>query len=235
MNKKKIVIIIIVCIIIGSSVGILGFIFLPSLLDSLGPIPQFVDNDWIDLDYIANISKFHSTIGHSYPDENNPTSDKHYFNPISVYGNTNNTIKVYSPARTKVVKIEWEHHQLSDGTLRGRQIHLQSLDHPSITFIYFHINIDPTGISIGQELVSSQWLGYCDCREGCNTDIAILRADNAISWFQVITNTLFSTYHTRGISNQSMMIKTAAEISNSASLGYDFTNSDPSDWVDLIV
>ena len=235
LKKKKLVIIIITIIVIGSSAGILGFVFLPSILDSLGPIPQFVNNDWIDLGYIASISKFHSTIGHGYPEEDNPTSDKHYFDPSIAYGSTNDTIKVYSPVRTKVIKIEWEHHILSDGSIRGQQIHLQSIEHPSVTFIYFHINIEPTGLSLGQELTPGQWMGYCDCREGCNTDIAIYRSNTVLSWFQLITDALFSNYQARGISNRSMMIKSEAEIAYSLSMGYNFSNSDPSDWVSLSV
>ncbi len=233
LKKKKLVIIIITIIVIGSTVGILGFLFLPSLLDSAGPIPQFVENDWIDLEYIGSISKFHSTIGHGYPGDENPTSDKHYFDPLIAYGSTNDTIKVYSPVRTKVIKIEWEQHILSDGTIRGQQVHLQSIEHPSITFIFFHVNIEPTGLSLGQELNQGQWIGYCDCREGCNTDIAIYRSNTVISWFQLITDTLLSNYQARGISNRSMMIKSEEQIAYSASLGYDFSNSDPSDWVIL--
>ena len=235
LKKKKLVIIIITIIVIGSVSGTLGFLFLPSILDSLGPIPQFVDNDWIDLEYIASISKFHSTIGHGYPADDNPTSDKHYYDPLITYGSTNDTIKVYSPVRTKVIKIEWEHHILSDGTIRGQQIHLQSIEHPSVTFIYFHINIEPTGLSVGQELTQGQWIGYCDCREGCNIDIAIYRSNIVISWFQLITDTLLSSYQTRGISNRSMMIKSEEAIAYSASMGYDFSNPDPSDWVNLSV
>jgi hypothetical protein len=235
LERKKKLIIIIAIIVTGSTIGVLGFIFLPSLLDSLGPVPQFVENDWINLEYISAISKFHSTIGHGYPGDDHPSSDKHYFDPFIADGNTNDTIKVYSPVRTRVVKIEWEHHQLSDGTIRGQQIHLQSIDHPSITFVYFHINIEPTGLSLNQELTTGQWVGYCDCREGSNTDIAIYRLTNVISWFQVITDTLLSTYQMRGISNRSMMIKSEAEIANSVSLGYNFSNPDPSDWVILSV
>jgi hypothetical protein len=235
LQKKKLVIITITIVVIGSTVGILGFLFLPTLLDSAGPIPQFVENDWIDLEYITSISKFHSTIGHGYPEEDHPTSDKHYFNPFIAYGSTNDTIKVYSPVRTRVIKIEWEQHILSDGTIRGQQIHLQSIEHPSITFIYFHINIEPTGLSLNQELAPGQWIGYCDCREGCNTDIAIYRSNHVISWFQVISDALLSNYQARGISNRSMMIKSEEEIAYSTSLGYDFGNSDPSDWVNLSI
>ncbi|MBN1801549.1 MAG: hypothetical protein JW891_08590 [Candidatus Lokiarchaeota archaeon] len=216
-----------------STGGILSFIFLPPLLDSLGPIPRYVNTDWIDLECIANISKFHSTIGHGYPEEDQSTSDKHYFNPRENCSDTNDTIAVYAPDRVKVIKIESEHHVLSDGTIRGHQIHLESIAHPSITFVFFHINIESTSLVAGQTLNAGNKVGYCDCREGCNTDLAIFRGDNAISWFQVITDSLFETYHDRGIASRETMIKTAGEISNSTSAGYSFSNSDPSDWVDL--
>lgn len=233
MNKKS-KIILIICFVSSASVaGVLSFVFLPAFLDSLGPVPQFVNEDWIELDKIANISKYRSTIGHGYPDDNSLTSSKHYFNPKSTYGNTNDTIKVYSSVNTKVTKIEWEQHRLSDGTIQGKQIHLQSIEHPSIIFVYFHLNIEPTGLQINQELIAGQWIGYSDCREGSNTDIAIYRGGETISWFEIITDSLFSVYNTRGIANRSLMIKTDSQVAESATNGYNFSNSDPTDWVDL--
>lgn len=233
MNKKSKVILIICLVGLASVAGVFSIVFLPAILDSLGPVPQYVNEDWIELDKIANISKYRSTIGHGYPDDENPTSDKHYFNPKNSYGNTNDTIEVYSPVNTKVTKIEWEHHQLSDGTIRGKQIHLQSIEHPSITFVFFHINIEPTGLQVNQELIAGQWIGYCDCREGSNNDIAIYRGMETISWFETITDLLFLAYNTRGITNRSLMIKTDAQVEESATNGYSFSNSDPADWIDL--
>ena len=233
MNKKSKIILIICLVSLASVAGVLSVVFLPTILDSFGPIPQFVNEDWIELDKIENISKYRSTIGHGYPDDNSSTSDKHYFNPKSIFGYINDTIKVYSSVNTKVTKIEWEQHQLLDGTIQGKQIHLQSIEHPSIIFVYFHVNIEPTGLQINQELIAGQWIGYCDCREGSNTDIAIYRGGETISWFEIITNSLFSVYNTRGITNRSLMIKTDAQVTESATNGYNFSNSDPTDWVDL--
>ncbi|MFW9990038.1 MAG: hypothetical protein ACFFC3_15430 [Candidatus Odinarchaeota archaeon] len=232
MRKKSIIILfsVIGTLIISST--ILGFIYLPPLLDSLGPVPQFVENDWIDLQYISNISKYRSTIGHGYPNDDYPTSNKHYFNPYETYTN-NNTIKVYSPVSTKIIKIEWEQHRLNDGTIRGQQVHLKSIEHPSITFIFFHINTQETGIYEGQELSAGEWVGYCDCRENCNTDIAIKHGRKIVSWFQLITDNLFAFYQGRGISNRSIMIKTDIEVQWSEDHGYSFSHSDPADWVNL--
>ena len=44
-------------------------------------IPQIIDNDWINLDKIAQISKFRSGAGHDYSDDfERNRSMKHYFN-----------------------------------------------------------------------------------------------------------------------------------------------------------
>ena len=233
MNKKSKVILIICLVSLASVAGVFSFVFLPTLFDSFGPVPQYVNEDWIELDKIAKIGKYRSTIGHGYPGDGNPTSDKHYFYPKSSYGYSNDTIRVYSPVNTKVTKIVWEQHQLSDGTIRGKQIHIQSIEHPSITFVLFHINIEPTGLQINQELIAGQWIGYCDCREGASNDIAIHRGTGTISWFEVITDSLFSAYNSRGITNRSLMIKTDAQVAESATNGYNFSNSDPADWIDL--
>ena len=54
-----------------------------------------------------------------------------------------------------------------------------------------------------------------------------------ISWFEIITDSLFLAYNTRGITNRSLMIKTDAQVEESAPNGYSFSNSDPADWIDL--
>jgi hypothetical protein len=235
MNKKTKISVIIAAIAIISVSAVLGFFFLPPVFDSIGPVPKFVSQDWIELEYIGNISKYGSTIGHGYPNEVDEVSNKHYFNPFPEYASTNDTIKTFAPAKVRVVKIEWEQHQLGDGTIRGQQIHLRSVDHPSITFVFFHQNVKPTNLSVNMILEPGDWVGYCDCRENSNVDISLFRGSETISWFEVLSDEFIGNYTIRGIPTpvREYMIKNATEISESANAGYDFNNPDPDDWVNL--
>src|SRR3989344_5392000 len=46
-------------------------------------LPKFIQADWIDLQYVASISKFRSAMGRGYPDKHEECrSMKHYFNLI---------------------------------------------------------------------------------------------------------------------------------------------------------
>ncbi|MEJ2249908.1 MAG: hypothetical protein P8Y70_12975 [Candidatus Lokiarchaeota archaeon] len=225
MRKKTKISIIIASIAVISIASVLSFFFLPPLFDSIGPVPKFVDHDWIDLDYIGNISKYGSTIGHPYPDEASNVSYKHYFNPIPGDGDDNHTIQTFAPAEVRVVKIEEEQ-------LRGQQIFLKSIEHPSISFVLFHQNLDPN-ITINTILEPGDPIGYCDCRNNSYVSIAVFRGSDTISWFEVLTDRFMGNYTVRGIPSISYMIKTPTEIAQSAAAGYDFSNPDPNDWVTL--
>ena len=215
-----------------TTASVLGIIYIPILIDTWGPIPQFASHDWIELDKIGNITKFHSTIGHGYPGDDNPTSDKHYFYQYDCYNDTTTKISTFAPAYVRVVKIVWEEHVLKNGEIQGKQIHLQSIEHPSITFVIFHQNIEKTGLEVGQILHSGDQVGYCDLREAVNIDIAVFRGFGTISWFQVISLDLLAKYEKRGVILEKI-IKTDDQIAQSEKDGYDFSHSDPSDIVDL--
>ncbi|MHA1270696.1 MAG: hypothetical protein ACTSPY_12960 [Candidatus Helarchaeota archaeon] len=232
--KKWLKVTLIILIITIPSI-ILGVIFIPILVDSMGPVPRFVNNDWLELDKISAIGKFRSTLGHGYGrfGDNNPTSDKHYFMPFFPWRNTDDNISVFAPVRAMIISIMWENHRFSDGSIQGKQIRLQSIEHPSIVFILFHINVEPFNLHLFQIVEPGQVIGYLDVRENSTTDIAVYRGGVYISWFEVLSDSLFETYKDRGIKTREMMIKTDAQVAESAANGYDFTNNDPSDWVRL--
>lgn len=218
-------------ILIGTA-SVFGILFIPTLIDSFGPVPQFASHDWIELEKFGNVSKYHSTVGHGYPGDDNPTSDKHYFFQYDCFNDTTTNVSVYAPANVKVVKIEDETHVLVNGEKAGKQIHLQSIEHPSIIFVFFHQNIAVSGIQLWQVLNAGDLISHCDLRESVSTDIAVYRGLNTISWFQVLTATLMATYESRGITLQNI-IKTDEQIAQSQADGYSFSNSDPADIVTL--
>ncbi|MHA1696957.1 MAG: hypothetical protein ACTSXT_02050 [Candidatus Helarchaeota archaeon] len=220
-------------VIIVSSIIFILFMtwFIPIIFDNLGPTPRFVEEDWTELDKIYAIGKFHSTLGHGYPDDNSQYSDKHYFIPLFNWGNSSNKIKVFSPFEGRIVNIFWENHRFSDGTIQGHQIWIESVLHPSIIVKLFHINIEPTNLKIFQYVHAGQLLGYMDAREWCSTDIAVTRGFKTISWFEILSNSLFEKYKERGIISRELMIKTEQEAQESFAMGYSFSLSDPGDYV----
>ncbi|MHA1819456.1 MAG: hypothetical protein ACTSU2_12140 [Promethearchaeota archaeon] len=229
MNSKvkKILLVIILIPLIGG-----GIIFSLVLIDTKGTIPRFVKNDWIELDKIYMIGKFHSTLGHGYPDDDLPYSDKHYFEPSYFWGNSDDKIKVFAPFDGVIITLFWENHRLSDGSIQGHQIWISSVQHPSIRVCLFHINIEPAHLYLFQHVHAGQFLGYVDARDWCSTDIAVYRGTQAISWFEILSDELFEKYQERGISSREQMIKTDEQFQQSIAMGYNIiNNSDPADMV----
>lgn len=216
---------------------ITGIIMIPWGIDALGEDPRFVDSDWIELDKIQTISKFRSTVGHGYGilGGSNPTSDKHYYLPTFEHANSQDDVQVFAPTRAIVTVVMNEQHRLEDGSIQGKQIHLMSLSHPSITFILFHIKV-AEDVKLFSVVDEGQQLGYADLRDNSSTDIAVTRGGRYISYFQVMTDDLFSTYQSRGIQSRDMMVKTDEQVQKSVQSGYGFDwesgqESDPADWV----
>lgn len=228
-KKKKIAIFSLTSIIL-----IAGIIFTPALIDSVSPTPQFVEEDWIELDKIANISKYDSAIGHSYPYPWTPTSKKHYFRAFDCWGNSDNEVKIFAPVDGKITWIMDESHRVENDDVRGKQIHLLSKKHPSLTFVFFHVNIEKTNIKLLQDVKAGTELGFADMREECDTDIAVMRGVEYISWFDILDEELLEKYKIRGINTDNLK-KSKDEIEETENDGYGFDNEDPRDWIQLSV
>lgn len=222
-------------ILIGSIMGVLivaGIAFAPAIIDSFGPTPTFIEHDWIELDKIANISKYDSAIGHGYPLPWDETSKKHYFRPFDCYGDSNQEVKVFAPCDAIITLIMDESHKLENGEVRGKQVHLVSIDHPSIGFIMFHINTEKTNLRLYQRVEAGEELGFCDMRDECDTDIAVMRGLFYISWFDILGDDLKEKYEDRGIDFDGVK-KSQDEIQETKEDDYGFDNEDPDDWINL--
>jgi hypothetical protein len=80
-----------------------------SLCDSV-VVPVFVDADFMDLQKIAEISRFRSAAGHDYSDGcESCRSMKHYYAPYPAYRN-NGVNNIYSPVAGTIVSITAEGH-----------------------------------------------------------------------------------------------------------------------------
>ncbi len=167
-------------------------------------IPKFVNSDYIELDKIYRISKFRSSIGHDYSDDfESCRSMKHYFLPKSDIDWS--SIKIFSPINGKIFKIyqEWA----------GTQMHIKSNEFPAFYFIIFHINISDS-LKVGDMLNAGKQIGT---HIGSQTmsDIAIgVNTPNGwklISYFDVISDSIFQIYKLRGVNSRSDLIITKEE------------------------
>lgn len=167
-----------------------------SRIDPNDDLPMFVNKNYIELDKIESISKFRSSAGHDYSDDfESCRSMKHYFAP---YDSLDwNTIPIYSPVAGKVSRIfdEWA----------GTQVQIDSDEHPSFTFIIFHIDLG-SPLKVGDKLTEGQLLGThignqttSDIAVGVNTT----KGYKLVSYFELMTDSLFAAYEARGMLNRS--------------------------------
>jgi hypothetical protein len=159
--------------------------------------PKFVRFNYIDPDSIEQISLFRSGIGHDYSDDfESCRSMKHYFMPkVQTWAN----VKIFSPVDGTVVRVidEWA----------GSQVHIQSDEYPAFSFRIFHVNLF-SSVKVGTKLAAGQQIGNHISNETMS-DIAVAvhtsldgPNDNTnrekglrlISFFQIMTDSLFNTY-----------------------------------------
>lgn len=169
-------------------------------VDKFG-IPKFVNLNYIELDKIHRISKFRSSVGHNYSDDFEfCRSMKHYFEPKSNIDWS--SVKIFSPISGTVFRInqEWA----------GTQLHIKSKDYPAFYFIIFHINLSDS-LKVGDVLSAGNEIGthigyqtMSDIAIGVNTP----NGWKLISYFEVLTDSLFQKYQNRGVNSRNDFIIT---------------------------
>jgi hypothetical protein len=199
LSKAVFILILLVIILITSiSCSLLG------LVDPDDEVPKFVKVNYIELEKIERISKFRSSAGHDYSDSfESCSSMKHYFAP---YDTLNwNAIRIYSPVAGKVSRIfeEWA----------GTQVQIKSDGQPAFTFIIFHIDLE-NELDVGDKLTEGQLLGThigdqttSDIAVGVNTS----KGYKLVSYFDVMTDSLFAAYQARGMNSRTDVIITREE------------------------
>ena len=168
---------------------------------SISTIPHFVGTEYIELDKIGRISKFRSSVGHDYHDDfEQCRSMKHYFEPKSSVDWS--AIKLVAPVSGTVSRMfeEWA----------GTQVQIQSKKYPTVFFIIFHIRL-ASPLQVGDTLSAGQLLGahigsqtMSDMAVGVSTD----KGWQLISYFDVLNDSLFQRYQSRGVAKRSDMIIT---------------------------
>lgn len=195
----------------------------------LNGIPKFVKVNYIELEHIHQISKFRSAIGHDYADSfESCRSMKHYYQPKSSADWS--AIKIFSPVKGKVSRVfaEWA----------GSQVQITSEEYPAFVFILFHVNlISP--LKEGDQIAEGQQLGthigsqtMSDITVGVNTP----KGWKLISYFDVMDDSIFQIYKSRGINLRSQFIISKEERDNDTlnCSGESFMNSGTiENWVVL--
>jgi hypothetical protein len=193
-------------------------------------IPKFVGINYIELSKIYRISKFRSSFGHDYSDAfEHCRNMKHYFEPRGDVDWT--TVKIYSPVTGEItrVDVEWA----------GTKLEIASADYPAFRFSIFHINTNKL-YNLGDKVTAGEQLGT---HIGSQTmsDISVIVNDptkqgRMVSYFEVIADTIFNKYISRGVSNrENMIIPKATRDANPLSCtGDTFTGTDVLEsWVVL--
>ncbi len=178
-----------------------------SLVDSTSysnAIIQFVESDYIDLEKIDYISKFRSGIGHDYSDDfESCSSMKHYYHP----GVSNWTdVGIYSPIDGTVLDISYNE-KYDDFTVM-----IKSDAHPAYKFILFHLQLEPS-VTNGASVTAGQNIGHhgstntmSDIAVRISTEDNWMHKNRLVSYFDVMTDGLFSNYVARGVSDRTDLI-----------------------------
>ncbi len=166
---------------------------------STDEIPRFVNVDYIELSKIKSISKFRSGAGHDYSDDfESCRSMKHYYGWED--GIDPSMIKIFSPVNGTIFQF-WEEPL-------GIQIMIRSEEYPAMEFRIFHVT-PAGGINEGDAVVAGQQIATHYSDETLS-DIAVGMTTSSgwrfVSYFDVMTDSLFQEYQSRGLNSRSDLI-----------------------------
>lgn len=193
-------------------------------------IPVFVKTNYIELARISRISKYRSSVGHDYSDASEQCrSLKHYFEPKSSVDWA--TVRIYSPVKGTITRAEQE--------WAGIKLEIESEQYPAFRFSIFHINTSKQ-YNVNDKVAEGEFLGT---HIGSQTysDISVIVNDptkqgRMVSFFDVMTDALFTEYSDYGISSRSDAIipKAVRDANPLTCTGDTFTSSDAlENWVYL--
>lgn len=163
-------------------------------------IPKFINNDFIELSKVTRISKFRSGAGHDYSDDfESCRSMKHYYSLDTSWTPTNDFISnIYTPITGEISKIENE----NSGT--SYQVWIKADAYPAFNIVLFHVNIS-NSIKYGMKVNAGEMIGTVT-----GTDIAVYvntpEGVRYISYFDVMTDNLFTLYQLRGLIDRNAII-----------------------------
>ena len=220
MNEKGVsrVVVIVVIVVVANVIGLGVYWFRGHLgdtydIDALG-IPKFVGVDYIRLENISRISKFRSGIGHDYSDiDESCRSMKHYFYRKD---DVDWSLAIYSPVDGIIAKLAPQWVSIKDKSYKGTRVVIRSKEYPAFVFTIFHVNL-ANSLNVGDAVTAGQQLGTLN-RTRFSSDIAVsvtvprgfiqrlLGSSILVSYFDVMTDSLFQDYQARGVSSRDALI-----------------------------
>lgn len=198
-------------------------------------IPQFIDEDCIELVKIQKVSKFRSGYGHDFSDDfESCRSMKHYFHPKD--GVDRSTVKIFSPVNGTVTGTteEW------DGSLwKGTAVGIKPENYEDFHLTIFHIDLH-NPLNVGDMVTAGQELGTSEKISGTVSDFAVWvntpSGHKLVSYFDVMTDLLFQDYQTLGMSlrDEAIISKEERDADPLTCDGEEFVdNGNLENWVTL--
>ena len=182
------------------------------------------------------------------------SSMKHYLAPYATHLGDASTVPVYAPFDGVITRVTEEIND-DDPSIINKRVELTSVDDPNYMAVLFHIDLDNDYPQIKNDWPAAVWpahqpddasyvtdtlsagdlLGYADMRTGHDFDIAILYSVSStekywVSYFDLMPDTLFTTYGARGANRNDLSISKASRISTPV-IWWGSRNDD--DWVEL--
>ncbi|MEK7595329.1 MAG: hypothetical protein AAB443_01905 [Patescibacteria group bacterium] len=217
MKTPKIILLMVALLVIVV-LGINYFLSSNAKIDLNNP-PKFIQADFIDLDKIYSISKFRSGSGHDFSGNGETCrSMKHYFNTQDTQekfdswdGGTpppptlGKEIDIFSPVDGEIISVENNQNPI------GSQVYIVPNNAQQFKIRLFHIYLLPQ-LKQGSQVKAGQKIGVISTYQ--NTDIAISAGflnRTFISYFQVMPDSIFAKYQTRGVGSRNEFIITKEE------------------------
>ena len=196
---------------------------------------RFVNDDFTNLAAVAEISLFRSSEGHDYSDPcEECRSMKHYYLPKPAFLG-NDVIELRAPVDGTIIEVTDARHGASPPG-ENKQVRIRSSLQPEYTFILFHVDLLDEAFVVGKVVGAGEQIGwarmwYPDLDSFAHDfDIAVWYftpyGERYVSFFDVMTDTLFATYQARGITTRSDLIldEAARDADPLFCAGESFTN-----------
>lgn len=193
-------------------------------------IPKIVERHYMPTAPILRISRFRSSVGHDYSDAfEHCRSMKHYFEPFSQLDWSQ--IDIVSPIKGSITRAETE--------WAGTKLEIASEKYPAFRFAIFHVNPART-FQIGDAVNAGETLGK-HIGNQTYSDISVIvndptRQGRFVSYFEVLPDSLFQDFVSRGVPTRSALIISREERDAHplTCQGDTFTSPDSlQNWVEL--
>ncbi len=157
-------------------------------------IPRFAGANYIALEKIGRISKFRSGEGHDDSDSFESCRNmKHYYDPED---EDPSTVGIFSPVDGTII-----------GTIEegGTSLGIRPDGYPAFYFVLFHVDL-VAPLSTGEVVTAGQQLGtHSEATQASDIAVGVHTPDGLklVSYFDVMTDSLFESYEARGMSSRS--------------------------------